>query len=301
MYYTKQFEQANDSSSKWKIINDILKRGKVSQSAVFRQHGVPVHNPHDIANCFNTYFSNIGAEQAMKIKGCNTNFYDSLPDSSVNSIFFNPTDAVEVTRIVASLNNSHSTGHDEINTYLLKKIIGGIIIPLVYIFNLSLSSGIFPSIMKISKVIPVYKKDDAILFSNYRPISILSCFSKILERLVYDRLYTFLTDNNLINDAQYGFRKFHSTEFAIVKLYDRVSSALAKHEHVIGVFMDLSKAFDTLDHSILLHKLYHYGIRGVSLNWFRSYLSCRKINIQYLTMQNQLCLLLSVVCPRALY
>ena len=99
-------------------------------------------------------------------------------------------------------------------------------------------------------------------------------FSKILERLVYDRLYTFLTDNSLLNNDQYGFRKFHLTEFAIIKLYDRVPSALAKHEHVIGVFMDLSKAFDTLDHDILLHKLYHYGIRGIPLNWFRSYLSC---------------------------
>ena len=293
MYYTKQFVQANDSSSKWKIVNDILKRGNVSHSTQFKQGDRIVSDPHEIANGFNNFFANIGAEQASKVKGCSQNFQNSLFNPSVNSIFFNSTNAVEVTRIVASLNSSHSTGHDEMNTHLLKNIIGSIIKPLVYIFNLSLSSGSFPSMMKISKVIPIYKKGDASSFTNYRPISILSCFSKILERLVYDRLYTFLIANKLLNNDQYGFRKFHSTEYAIVKLYDRVSSALTNHEHVIGVFMDLSKAFDTLDHSILLKKLYHYGIRGIPLDWFRSYLSCRS---QYTTFNNAKSSMSSITC-----
>ena len=121
------------------------------------------------------------------------------------------------------------------------------------------------------------------------------------KRLVYDRLYTFLIANKLLNNDQYGFRKFHSTEYAIVKLYDRVSSALTNHEHVIGVFMDLSKAFDTLDHSILLKKLYHYGIRGIPLDWFRSYLSCF-YNIQPSIMSTfNLCHQSHVVCRRALF
>ena len=114
------------------------------------------------------------------------------------------------------------------------------------------------------------------LISNYRPISILPAFSKILERIVYNRLYDFLEKHNSLNPEQYGFRRSHSTDHALLKFYDCVSSALAAREHVIGVFMDLSKAFDTLDHSILLSKLCHYGVRGVAYQWFSSYLSMRR-------------------------
>ena len=135
---------------------------------MFRHDGITVKDPHDIANCFNNYFSNKGAEQALKIKGCSNSFRDFLFDFSVNSIFFNPTNPIEVMRIVASLKSSHSTGHDEMimNTHLLKNIIGSIIKHLVYIINLSFSSGSFPSMMKNSKIIPFYK-DDASSFSNY--------------------------------------------------------------------------------------------------------------------------------------
>ena len=117
------------------------------------------------------------------------------------------------------------------------------------------------------------KKNDSTLLSNYRPVSILSSFSKILECIVYNRLSSFLVVQKLLNYSQYGFRKFHSTDLALLDLVDKISNALAKKEHVISVFMDLSKAFDTLDHAILISKLEaHYGIRGTALNWFKSYL-----------------------------
>lgn len=116
---------------------------------------------------------------------------------------------------------------------------------------------------------------------NYRPISILPSLSKILERIMYNRVYDFFTTNYLFNPDQYGFRKLHSTDLALSQLYDRISGAMAGRDHVIGVFMGLSKTFDTLDHSIILSKLQHYGVRGAPCNWFRSYLSDRKQYICY--------------------
>ena len=120
-------------------------------------------------------------------------------------------------------------------------------------------NGVFPNSFKIAKVVPIYKKGDPMDITNYRPISILPCFSKLLEKIVHSRVDSFFSRNNLFNPDQYGFRKSHSTDAAILKLYDRVSGALVDHEHVVGVFMDLSKAFDTLDKKILLSKLQHYG------------------------------------------
>ena len=127
---------------------------------------------------------------------------------------------------------------------------------------------------------PIYKKDDPHEISNYRPISILSSISKIIEKIVYNRLYEFLNKNKLLNPNQYGFRKNHSTDLALVQIYDKITNAMANTEHVIGLFLDLSKAFDTLNHEILLNKLNSYGIRGQTLSWFRDYLSNRE---QYVT------------------
>ena len=130
--------------------------------------------------------------------------------------------------------------------------------------------------MFVAKVIPIYKTDESSLVSNYRPVSILPSIFKVLERLMYNRLYELLTENELLYENQYGFRKFHSTELALLQLFHRVINALAHHKHVIGVFMDLSKAFDTLDHTILIRKLEYYGLRGVAIQWFKNYLTNRK-------------------------
>ena len=217
----------------------------------------------------------MGQEQDSKIPDGTKHFKDFLGERCNASLFLNPTDEEEIFRIVNSLKNKKSYGSDEISNNLLKLIIPYIINPLVHIFNISLLTGVFPSDMKIAKVIPIYKKDDSTLLSNYRPVSILSSFSKILERLVYNRLSSFLILHTLLNPSQYGFRKFHSTDLALLELVDKVSNALAKKEHIISVFMDLSKAFDTLDHAILISKLEHYGIRGIALKWFKSYINNR--------------------------
>jgi len=140
---------------------------------------------------------------------------------------------------------------------------------------MSLKHGTFPNYMKIARVTPVFKSGDNFLTSNYRPISILPCFSKILERVMYNRIYNYLTTNNILYNKQFGFQKQHSTEHAIIQLTNEISNSFEQNLLTLGVFIDLSKAFDTVDHSILITKLYHYGIKGKALTWFKSYLEYR--------------------------
>ena len=125
--------------------------------------------------------------------------------------------------------------------------------------------------MKIARVIPLFKAEDRDVFTNYRPISILPSFSKFLERMIYNRFLEYLNKYNILCDKQYGFRRNHSTSLALVDLYDKISSAIDQKEIAVGIFIDLSKAFDTVNHGILFDKLKYYGIRGLALEWAKSY------------------------------
>ena len=136
-----------------------------------------------------------------------------------------------------------------------------------------------PDELKIACVVPIFKSGDKVLFSNYRPISVLPCFSKFLERIIYNRIINYLNDFNVLCDNQHGFRKNRS--LALFDLCDKSSSAFDRREHAIGVFLDLSKAFDTVNHVILFDKLEHYGIRGLALEWVKSYFSERKQFVEF--------------------
>ena len=144
------------------------------------------------------------------------------------------------------------------------------------IFNISFSSGAFPSKLKTAKVIPVHKKDSKLDFSNYRPISLLSNIEKILERLMYNRTYKIFSDNNLIYSLQFDFRQKYSTVHALISLTENIKKDLDERNIGCGIFADFQKAFDTVEHDILLSKLEHYGIRGLANEWFKSFLSNRK-------------------------
>ena len=174
-----------------------------------------------------------------------------------------------------------SPGHDNIGNFIIKSVGGEIVEPLTRIFNLSLTTGIVPEKTKIAKVIPIYKKAEKDVFSNYRSVSLLPCFSKILERLVFNRCVDFIENHQILNEKQFGFRSKHSTYMAITQLVDTINCAVDKNKSTIGIFFDLSKAFDTIDHNILLHKLEHYGFRGIVLDWFRNYLGNRKQYVFY--------------------
>ena len=153
-------------------------------------------------------------------------------------------------------------------------------IPLTEIFNQSVLTGVYPAKLKYAKVIPVYKGEDETLPENYRPISLLSIYNRLFEKLLYCRLIKFINKNDILYDLQYGFRNKHSTQHAILDIVNTIHSNMDNRKYSCGIFIDLKKAFDTVNHEILLTKLEHYGIRGVINSWFRSYLSDRRQSIE---------------------
>ena len=154
------------------------------------------------------------------------------------------------------------------------------------IVNESINLGIFSEKVKIAKVTPTFKSRKKELLTNYREISVLSCFSKILERIMYNRVYNYLNDNNLLFSKQFGFMKGHSTDDTLIKLIDSIYDSFNQNKYTLRAFIDLSKAFDTVDHNILIDKLNSYGIKNNSLMWFLSYLSNRKQFVQAGAVKN---------------
>ena len=166
--------------------------------------------------------------------------------------------------------------YDEISFNIIKTCFGSLHKLLLHIFNQSLQSRIFPDQLKIARVTLLFKKESNSELGNYRPISVLPCFSKILEKIMYNRLYKHLKEKDILYKKQFGFQQKHSTEHAILQLIDQVNNSFERNQFTLGIFIDLSKAFDTVDHKILISKLKNYGVRGNNLKLFESYLNNRK-------------------------
>ena len=183
----------------------------------------------------------------------------------------------DITNTAHKLQSKSSFGHDEISTKLLKQTINNITLPITHIINRSFITGIVPDQMKIAEVVPVYKSSERNSIKKYRPISLLTSFSKLLKKIIYNKIMNFLNTNNILYKHQYGFRSKHSTIHPIIHFINHCAEADNKQnpEYTLAVFCDLSKAFDVINHKILLHKVKMYGICGLANDWFSSYLSNR--------------------------
>lgn len=283
-YHSKLISSKNNIKEKWNIIKNILNKNTNSNNLnKLLVDGEYIEDKTKICNQLNLYYVNV-AEEILKIN--KNNFANDTQKYTINfknsnTIYFDPTDNYEINTIVKNLNNKKSTSHDNISSNLIKHIITHILTPLTHIFNLSISQGVFPTFFKTSKVIPIYKKGNPEEMTNYRPISLLPSFSKILEKIITIRLNSFVKSNNILSDKQYGFRANHSTELALIEFTQEIMNNMNNKILSLGVFIDLSKAFDLINHENLLQKLNLYGIRGHANQWLQSYLSHRK---QYVSL-----------------
>lgn len=271
-YYIKT--ATNKSKATWNVINQTKCKFPIDSVEQIIANDEIITNPKDIAKTFNDFFLDINNDNHKQLNSLN-NSLNKLTYNS-NSIFFPPTIPDDINKIIISLKNKNSTGYDGITTNIVKDVANIISEPLSYIINLCIEEGIFPDKLKISIVKPVFKKGDKTNMNNYRPIALLPIFGKILEKVIYKCLYPFFESHNIFSSSQYGFRKNKSTNVAIFNFLGKIMSNLDKGLPAVAIYMDMSKAFDRVDHNILLRKLYAYGVRGNTYSLIKSYLSNRQ-------------------------
>ena len=283
-YYKEQItENINNIKSTWKIINEILNKANIKSNfpPFFLLNEKKITDKANIANEFNKYFATIGKVLADQIKKPDISFEAYLKNKPNTILNFNPINEEDILKIIQNMESKKSSGNDNIPCFIIKDLANELAPALVTAINKSLASGVFPNLLKIAKVIPLYKnKGPNTLFENWRPISLLPALSKIYERVIYNQIYNYFTTNSLFANNQYGFRKCSSTEYAILEFQDKIKKILDARQTPFAVYLDLSKAFDTIDHSTLLHKLRFYGFSDSALKLLESYLTDRYQFIQ---------------------
>ena len=278
-YYASCFEKYKDDIKKtWVTIKGLLNKssGKVDFPTHFLVNDIPVVDHNKIAHEFNKYFVNIGPSLAEKIgQPVDKSYIDYLIDPCGTTFGFHYVKKEDILKIIKELKPKTSSGADGISNKLLKHIGNEIADILTLMINQMIHNGIFPEKLKIAKITPIFKKNENFLFENYRPISLLPSISKIFERIIFNQLHNYFETNNLYYNSQYGFRQKHSTELALLELIDRITLEMDKGNTPLNIYIDLSKAFDTIDHKTLLYKLNFYGVRNKALELFQSYLKDR--------------------------
>lgn len=277
-YEKSQLEKAGNNNKKiWEILKSVTSTVKVKNTSQDLLSNAPT--PEQAVNNVNVYFSNVGKNLAQKINNYNL----SKPISktkSLHSFCLLETDQEELESLISSLKTDCSVGIDKISSKILKQNKDILIKPLLHIFNQCLELACFPTILKTSIIIPIHKGGDRDRVENYRPISILPSISKLLEKLINNRLTKYLEHNKILSDNQFGFRGGKSTEDAVLKLTNYISSNLDKGKKCLSVFLDLAKAFDTVSVPILLQKLDDIGVRGIQLQLFQDYLNNRTQHVK---------------------
>lgn len=287
-FYHDFFEKyQTDSKRQWSTINLLLNRNKKRNriTKIRDCDGNVATAPQTIADKFNDYFANIAGKLKEKLPQGSSNVEKYLSNGVSSSIYLEPTSDAEVSLIIENFKVKATSDLNIETIKVVNKSSPQFSRVIASVINSSLLEGVFPSALKTAKVVPIYKGGSKFDIQNYRPISLLSAFSKIYEKVMYRRIYEFLTLNNILHENQYGFRQGRSCEHALLVAQNAILSSLNKKQVSLLLLIDFSKAFDMVDHRILLDKLYHYGIRGIAHSWLSSYLSGRK---QYVALNNKI-------------
>ena len=277
-YHRRMLSSASGAADKWKQLKNIVGMEKANKTPITMLRddtGGEITDGCDIANQFNSYFADVGLNTAKSIQRSSTSFTEFLSTPQNNCFKFFECNQSEVESTLQGLKNKKDPIQN-FPTHLLKQLRKELSMPLSRLITISFKLGRFPDRLKEARVVPVFKAGDTKSPSNYRPISILPPLSKLFEKIVHRRLYKFLTKFEILHESQFGFRNGHSTTDALTLILEKLHGALERREVSMNIYLDLSKAFDTVDHQILLSKLDHYGVRGTELSWFKDYLSNRR-------------------------
>lgn len=279
-YYKNVIDNADNKTKKiWNLVNNQLGKKKQIINIELKTSDDDIKESKNAANILGTYFSTSARNSVESRYGRDIPRNTTGKKCLANTFFCSSITTEEVVSTINDLKNS-SPGIDEISTKIVKNVKAEIVEPLTFLLNWCLQSGDFPNVLKTAKVIPIYKRGDPSMPSNYRPISLLSVFSKILERILYRRIYNFMTKYNCISTSQHGFLPNKSTETASIELINYILSEIDKGNYVLGVYFDFSVAFDTIESSILLEKISKLGLRGPIHNLIKDFLTNRKITVK---------------------
>ena len=287
MYHKKLLkENSTDPNKFWKSIKSIYptKSSDKQSPQSFEINGDKVRDPSKIANAFCSFFANIVTtlkEKAFPLCNLTWRKQPNLPPKTDKKFMFRKVSKQEVERELKSIKRNKATGLDNLPPGLVKDSAELISAPLTYLINMSLMTSTFPADWKAAKIIPAHKSGARSNCDNYRPISVLPILSTVIEKIVHRQVMEFLDTNKLLSKFQYGFRPKLSTEYAATILFDDIRRSVDKDQLVGAVFVDLSKAFDTISHAILLEKLAIYGIKNNELEWFSDYLFSRKAVVAF--------------------